>query len=575
MDCQLQAIRKCRKVTSLHHVLTQLPKDLHEQYTRDLAKIPDEDAEDALKLLQWLTFPQRPLRLDEAVDLLAVDLKIDRPVFHSSERTMFPNQIPLMCGSLVRTDVTKAGYNHYGDEEEITTVTTSHTTVLDFLSSNPFRIGSQPEVRLTRASANLHMAETCLAYLRTICSKSTSFHEETLAEYPAAKLCCMHWAHFYREIIKDLYESMQLARLNYMIIGLLDSPDGTLMWLQLSVKNVNKESANFKITREQLPSPIYYAAVLGLPEILKHYIGRGEDVNCTTGWGYRTPLVAASALGDDESVAILLTSGADPTLAGRCSVGCPLAVAVENNMVKVVDILLNHGVVNINCHRYQKGMENTVRSDPEEEGDVAEEERQRKKTADRGDTEYKQEREEELSNIYIDDNMYDEDHKEPAVNDLSQECMIYIAAAYDSPEALSLLLKREADPNMQGGLYHTALQAACAGGHEAIVEQLLDHGAKVDLYGGFWGTALIASCSGISNSGIVGRMIDAGSNVNYRDEWGKCPLYAACLREKLESSTSCLRAERLQTSLGAAIAVIRSSLHAVSVTRPLWTFPST
>lgn len=259
-------------MTSLHHVLTQLPKDLHEQYTNDLARIPDEDAEDAFKLLQWLTFPQRPLRLDEAVDLLAVDLKIDRPVFNSSERTMFPNQILLMCGSLVRTDVTKAGYNHHGDEVEITTFTTSHTTVLDFLSSNSFRIGLEPELRLTRGSANLHMAETCLGYLRTICNNTTSFDDETLAGYPAAQLCCEYWAHFYREIIKDPHESVQLARLNYMIIELLDSPDATLMWLQLSVKNAKKESANLMITREQLPSPIYHAAVLELPEIAKHYI---------------------------------------------------------------------------------------------------------------------------------------------------------------------------------------------------------------------------------------------------------------------------------------------------------------
>lgn len=204
MDCQLQAIRKCKKVTSLHNVLNLLLKDnvlnlllkdLQEQYTRDLARIPDEDAEDALKLLQWLTFPQRKLRLEEAVDLLAVDLEVDEPVFNVNERTIFPNHILSMCGSLVRTDANKPG--RCEDQAEVTTVTTSHTTVLDFLSSNPIKIGSQPEVKLTKVSANLHMTEIRLGYLHTVCNNTTSLNGETFKLYPSAQLCTEYCGHFY------------------------------------------------------------------------------------------------------------------------------------------------------------------------------------------------------------------------------------------------------------------------------------------------------------------------------------------------------------------------------------------
>ena len=59
VDCQLQAIRQCGKKKQLRKTLATLPKDLDEQYRRDLENINDLDAEDALKLLQWLAFPQR------------------------------------------------------------------------------------------------------------------------------------------------------------------------------------------------------------------------------------------------------------------------------------------------------------------------------------------------------------------------------------------------------------------------------------------------------------------------------------------------------------------------------------
>ncbi|KAF9061846.1 hypothetical protein BDP27DRAFT_1234481, partial [Rhodocollybia butyracea] len=44
-----------------------------------------------------------------------------------------------------------------------------------------------------------------------------------------------------------------------------------------------------------------------------------------------------------------------------------------------------------------------------------------------------------------------------------------------------------------GGRYGNALQAAAAGGHEAVVHLLLEHGADVNACGGECGTALCAA----------------------------------------------------------------------------------
>lgn len=56
-DCQLQAIRKCKTPAELEKTLTTLPKDVYEQYARELANISNSQI--ALKILQWLTYPRR------------------------------------------------------------------------------------------------------------------------------------------------------------------------------------------------------------------------------------------------------------------------------------------------------------------------------------------------------------------------------------------------------------------------------------------------------------------------------------------------------------------------------------
>ena len=59
VECQLQAVRKCRRPAEVRKTLKTLPKDLHEVYARELAKVDDSASQDVLRLLEWLAFPQR------------------------------------------------------------------------------------------------------------------------------------------------------------------------------------------------------------------------------------------------------------------------------------------------------------------------------------------------------------------------------------------------------------------------------------------------------------------------------------------------------------------------------------
>lgn len=59
VECQLQAIRKCRKPIEVRKTLDTLPIDLHDVYARDLAKVDENASQDVSKLMEWLAFPQQ------------------------------------------------------------------------------------------------------------------------------------------------------------------------------------------------------------------------------------------------------------------------------------------------------------------------------------------------------------------------------------------------------------------------------------------------------------------------------------------------------------------------------------
>lgn len=298
--------------------MTRLPKDLHEQYTRDLAGIPEDDAEDALKLLKWLAFPLRKLRLEEAVDMLAVDLDGEYPVFDVAARMIQPELVLELCGSLIRTDIDTNGRDHLGDVATVTTLTTSHATVLDFLSSQPIKVGNLPEVVLTKPAVAMQMAEVCLGYLHSLFELGVEMTEDSLRTYPFARLCAEYWDDFYRMAMEDDHVNGLLSRtrLNTMVIRLLNSVPERLMAVRLCNPNFDTYRVDLDFSRKDLDSPLYYAALHGLPDIVEYYLAKGAAINYSVSRGYGTPLVAASALGRETVVRLLLDKGADPTLGG-------------------------------------------------------------------------------------------------------------------------------------------------------------------------------------------------------------------------------------------------------------------
>jgi ankyrin repeat protein len=99
----------------------------------------------------------------------------------------------------------------------------------------------------------------------------------------------------------------------------------------------------------------------------------------------------------------------------------------------------------------------------------------------------------------------------------------------NSINIIGMLLKAGADINALGGIFGTALQAACVSRNELAVKMLLGSGADVNIVGGRWGNALNAAAE-LGSEAIVRVLLDAGADVKIRGATGGNIVLAAARR---------------------------------------------
>ena len=85
------------------------------------------------------------------------------------------------------------------------------------------------------------------------------------------------------------------------------------------------------------------AALSGHTELVEFLLENGANPNLTNVQG-TTPLYGASLLGFNKIVKILLVNGANPNHNIGNIYGTPLMIAIANEHVEVVELLLSHGV---------------------------------------------------------------------------------------------------------------------------------------------------------------------------------------------------------------------------------------
>lgn len=85
---------------SLQEALGKLPLTLNKTYARILASIPQHRERKAISILQFLIYAKRPLRLSEAVNIVAI-YPAETPYFDPEWRMPDPREISQIYSSLV------------------------------------------------------------------------------------------------------------------------------------------------------------------------------------------------------------------------------------------------------------------------------------------------------------------------------------------------------------------------------------------------------------------------------------------------------------------------------------------
>jgi hypothetical protein len=101
VSLQIRELRDSLNENELEARLQRLPHDLDDVYDRIISGIKTH-REDALTILQWLSFSARPLKLDEVAQVTGVVPDADQGLYFKPSRVLAdPRSVLAICSSLV------------------------------------------------------------------------------------------------------------------------------------------------------------------------------------------------------------------------------------------------------------------------------------------------------------------------------------------------------------------------------------------------------------------------------------------------------------------------------------------
>jgi ankyrin repeat protein len=311
-------------------------------------------------------------------------------------------------------------------------ISLAHYSVQEYLMSDRIKEGPAKQYSMQEVECHKAMAKGCLAYLvqlqqLTCTGLPTSDH--ALALYSAR-----FWSSHLQKSGEDTEEVSQLAT------DLLSTKNPAyLTWLRFGDPD-DDWKADGDRGLEDVATPLYYGALLGLSTTTKLLLERGAEVNALSG-RYGNALQVASVRGHEVVVQTLIDAGADI----NASDGRALQLAFATDHEEVIKVLIGAGAdVNTPHGEYGNALQaasvkgyNTVV----------------KQLIDRG------------AEINAQGGTYGN--------------ALQAASAKGHENIVRMLLDTGALVNMQGGHHNNALCAALAGAYESTASMLLKSGANV------------------------------------------------------------------------------------------------
>ena len=522
--CQLNSFQACRNLPTLREALHSLPNTLDETYSRILCDIPNEYSDYAVSILRWLAHAERPLRLAEIGEVIAVNLCGD-PWFDADIRFPDPRDLLDILPGLLQVELS---------ESENSVIRLAHFSVKEYLVSERIRTQRPQKFWSPEIQSHELIAATCLAYLLHFAEKDQVFMDidtfslKSLEKYPLMMYACCYWTRHAR------FANSHQGILNRLSLEFLRRSNLRKVWFR------HFHSGPLLDSRMEEPEhipPLFIAASVGVLSIVRSLLELAHDANeqCALG----TALETAATQGHNSVLLTLLKYGADPNLLGRDGYP-PLQAAARFGTVESVKALVDSGA-DIHDERGSFGsclIAACVSSDYRSSVETSEE-----FLLDQG------------ADVHIVSKIHG--------NALHATCAHYganralieklvsrgididapggkygtalqAACAHSRNDQVIRFLLSEADPctEVQESKYGTALQAVCAETHDndQIVQLLLDHGAKKNARGGKYGTALHAACYQ-GNEKIVRLLLEDRHNLDVDEVTANygTPLHAACL----------------------------------------------
>lgn len=273
--CQLDTLVDCLDLSMLEDTLVCLPSTLYGTYDRILNKIPHGWQQGAIRILQFLAYSDEPLRLEEAVDILAVDLG-KSPSFKPEYRIPQPQDICRLCSSLVTNVKQKRlKWRHKRREWEIVCeLQLAHFSVKEYLLSRNVQANFAPYFEEIEARATIMFI--CIAYLSQIdidASKKPS--SDTWEKFPFARYSATQWPAHARLVEHDDEAARSIIVKTFLGGGTVYN------WLRLigpDGDETPQESQN-----HNLSDSLCYAAEVGLRSAMEALLQKGVSVDARGG----------------------------------------------------------------------------------------------------------------------------------------------------------------------------------------------------------------------------------------------------------------------------------------------------
>jgi len=227
-------------------------------------------------------------------------------------------------------------------DDKRSTVRIAHFSVQEYLESERILQHKAATFRVRKLEAHAEIASICLTYLL-----EPALSRDSMEEYPLALYAAKTWHEHFCDGDKNRHHAEHQA------LRLFRSSGGEFEnWV--TIWNVERYDGS-KPSRK-VPSPVYYASLLGLDLVLSKLLcenpsgssfsalsppGISDLVNAQGG-DFGNALNAASCKGHEKVVQLLLGKGADVNAQGR-DFNNALYTASSQGYEKVVELLLDKG----------------------------------------------------------------------------------------------------------------------------------------------------------------------------------------------------------------------------------------